>query len=78
MAAHGSSVVVGDLDEVNDRAAAKEIAASSQGRAIFQRVDVTDRISIRAAIDACRRQLGSTEMKVLTTLASTNPSRSFE
>src|SRR6202007_945900 len=40
------------------------IAASHQGRAIFQRVDVTDRASVSAAIDACRRQFGSIKVMV--------------
>ena len=64
LAADGFSVVVADLDEVNGRAAAKEIAASNQGRAIFQRVDVTDRTSVSAAIDACTRQCGSIKVMV--------------
>jgi meso-butanediol dehydrogenase/(S,S)-butanediol dehydrogenase/diacetyl reductase len=53
-----------DLDEVNGRATAKEIAAANQGRAIFQRVDVTDRTSVSAAIDACTRQFGSIKVMV--------------
>jgi meso-butanediol dehydrogenase/(S,S)-butanediol dehydrogenase/diacetyl reductase len=56
--------VVADLDEANGRAAAKEIAAANQGRAIFQRVDVTDRTSVSAAIDACTRQFGSIKVMV--------------
>ena len=59
LAKDGFSVVVADLDEANGRAAAKEIAAANQGRAIFQRVDVTDRRSVSAAIEACTRQFGS-------------------
>ena len=64
LAADGFSVVVADLDEANGRAAAKEIAASNQGRVIFQRVDVTDRSSVSAAIDACKRQFGSIKVMV--------------
>jgi meso-butanediol dehydrogenase/(S,S)-butanediol dehydrogenase/diacetyl reductase len=64
LAADGFSVVVADLDEVNGGAAAKEIAASNQDRAIFQRVDVTDRTSVSAAIDACTRQFGSIKVMV--------------
>ena len=64
LAADGFSVVVADLDEANGRAAAKEIAASNQDRAIFQRVDVTDRTSVSAAIDACTRQFGSIKVMV--------------
>ena len=64
LATDGFSVVVADLDEANGRAAAKEIAASNQGRVIFQRVDVTDRSSVSAAIDACIRQFGSIKVMV--------------
>ena len=42
----------------------RKIAASNQGRAIFQRVDVTDRTSVSAAIDACTRQCGSIKVMV--------------
>jgi len=59
LAADGFSVVIADLDEENGRAAAEEIAGSNQNRAIFQRVDVTNRTSVSAAIDACTRQFGS-------------------
>ena len=64
LAADGFSVVVADLDEVNGRAAAREIAAANQGRTIFEHVDVTDRTSVSAAIDACRRQFGSIKVMV--------------
>jgi meso-butanediol dehydrogenase / (S,S)-butanediol dehydrogenase / diacetyl reductase len=64
LAADGFSVVVADLDEANGRAAAKEIGAANQGRAIFQRVDVTDRASVSAAVDACTRQFGSIKVMV--------------
>ena len=64
LAADGFSVVVADLDEVSGRAAAKEIAAASQGRAIFQRVDVTDRTTVSAAIDACTGEFGSIKVMV--------------
>ena len=75
LAADGFSVVVADLDEVSGRAAAKEIAAASQGRAIFQRVDVTDRSSVSAAIDACIRQFGS--IKVMVNDAGFNKPEAF-
>jgi NAD(P)-dependent dehydrogenase (short-subunit alcohol dehydrogenase family) len=64
LAADGFSVVVADLDEAKGRAAAQEIAASNQGRAIFQRVDVTKRASVSAAVDACARQFGSIKVMV--------------
>ena len=75
LAADGFSVVVADLDEENGRAAAKEIAAANQNRAVFQRVDVTDRTSVSAAIDACTRQFGTIKVRS-TTLASTSRNRS--
>jgi meso-butanediol dehydrogenase / (S,S)-butanediol dehydrogenase / diacetyl reductase len=64
LAADGFSVVIADLDEAKGRAAAEEIAASNQGRAIFQRVDVTQRSSVSAAIDACARQFGSIRVMI--------------
>jgi meso-butanediol dehydrogenase / (S,S)-butanediol dehydrogenase / diacetyl reductase len=68
LAKDGFSVVVADLDEANGCAAAKEIAAASQGRATFQRVDVTDRASVSAAIEACTRQFGSIKVFPVSTL----------
>ena len=59
LAKDGFSVVIGDLDEANGRAAAKEIAAANKGRAIFQRVDVTDRRSVRTPISYCGPTKGS-------------------
>lgn len=64
LAADGFSVVVADLDETNGRAVANDIAASNQGRAIFQRVDVTDRTSVSAAIAACVHQFGLVKVMV--------------
>jgi meso-butanediol dehydrogenase / (S,S)-butanediol dehydrogenase / diacetyl reductase len=56
--------VIADLDEANGRAAAGEIAAANQGRTIFQHVDVTDRRSVSATIDACKRQFGAIKVMV--------------
>src|SRR5215475_11459439 len=64
LAADGFPVVIADLDEVKGRAVASEIAAAAGGKAIFHRVDVTDRASVRAAIDACKRQFGSIKVMV--------------
>jgi meso-butanediol dehydrogenase/(S,S)-butanediol dehydrogenase/diacetyl reductase len=64
LAADGFSVVIADLDEANGRAAAAEIGVSNQGRTIFHRVDVTDRASVGAAIEACTRQFGSIKVMV--------------
>ena len=62
--ADGFSVVIADLDEVKGRAVAKEIAAANGGNAIFHRVDVTDRTTVRDAIDACAKQFGSIRVMV--------------
>ncbi len=64
LAADGFSVVIADMDEANGRAAAEDIAAANQGRATFQRVDVTDRSSVRSAVEACERQFGSIKVMV--------------
>jgi meso-butanediol dehydrogenase / (S,S)-butanediol dehydrogenase / diacetyl reductase len=64
LAKDGFSVVVADIDEANGRAAAADIAVASHGRAIFQRVDVTDRRSVSAAIEACTRKFGSIKVMV--------------
>ena len=63
LAMDGFSVVIADLDEAKGSAAAKEIAATGGG-ASFYRVDVTDRASVRGAIDACKRQFGSIKVMV--------------
>jgi len=62
--ADGFSVVIADLDEARGPAVAKEIAAANGGEAIFHRVDVTDRASVRDAIDACTKQFGSIRVMV--------------
>jgi len=64
LAADGFSVVIADLDEANGRAVAEQIAATNKSGAIFQRVDVTDRTSVSAAIDTCTRQFGSIKVMV--------------
>jgi len=63
LATDGFPVVIADLDEARGSAVASEIAAAN-GTAIFHRVDVTDRASVRAAIDACRRQFGAIKVMV--------------
>ena len=75
LAKDGFSVVLADLDEANGRVAAAEIAAANNDRAIFQRVDVTDRRSVSAAIEACTRQFGS--IKVMVTNAGFNKPEPF-
>jgi meso-butanediol dehydrogenase/(S,S)-butanediol dehydrogenase/diacetyl reductase len=63
LATDGFPVVIADLDEARGSAVAREIAAAN-GKAIFHRVDVTDRASIRAAIDLCKRQFGAIKVMV--------------
>jgi meso-butanediol dehydrogenase / (S,S)-butanediol dehydrogenase / diacetyl reductase len=64
LVADGFSVVVADLDETKGRATAEEIAATNKGGAIFQSVDVTDRKSVSAAVEACVRQFGSIKVMI--------------
>jgi meso-butanediol dehydrogenase/(S,S)-butanediol dehydrogenase/diacetyl reductase len=64
LATDGFSVVLADVDEARGSASAREIADANGGRAIFHRVDVTDRKSVRTAIDACRNQFGSIKVMV--------------
>jgi len=63
LATDGFSVVIADLDEARGSAVAKEIAGAN-GTAIFHRVDVTDRASVRAAIDLCKHQFGAIKVMV--------------
>lgn len=64
LAADGFSIVIADLDEVKGPAVAEEIAATHGGGAIFHRVDVTNRASVRAVIEVCKRHFGSIKVMV--------------
>src|SRR5690349_11740018 len=64
LAADGFSIVIADLDEAKGNAAAQEIGNAHGGKAIFHRVDVTDRSSVRGAIDACRHEFGAIKVMV--------------
>jgi meso-butanediol dehydrogenase/(S,S)-butanediol dehydrogenase/diacetyl reductase len=75
LASDGFAIVVADLDEAKGSAAAKEIAATNGGKAIFQRVDVTDRASVRAAIETCKNQFGT--LKVMVNNAGFNKPEPF-
>jgi meso-butanediol dehydrogenase/(S,S)-butanediol dehydrogenase/diacetyl reductase len=75
LAADGFPVVIADLDAVKGAAVAKEIAAAKGGAAIFHRVDVTDRASVRDAIDACTKQFGA--LKVMVNNAGFNKPEPF-
>lgn len=53
----GYGVVIADIDEAAGRIAAESINAED-GRAIFCKVDVTDRSSVKEAIKACEKVYG--------------------
>jgi meso-butanediol dehydrogenase/(S,S)-butanediol dehydrogenase/diacetyl reductase len=53
----GYGVVIGDIDAAAGEAAAKVIEAEG-GRAIFCKLDVTDRASVAAAIKTCAAEYG--------------------
>lgn len=63
LAQNGFGVVVADLDEKNGGAVVEEVAAQG-GRAVFSKVDVTDRASVRAAVAICRSNFGSIKVMV--------------
>jgi meso-butanediol dehydrogenase/(S,S)-butanediol dehydrogenase/diacetyl reductase len=75
LALDGFAIVIADLDEAKGPAAAKEIGATNGGKAIFQRVDVTDRASVRAAIETCKNQFGT--LKVMVNNAGFNKPEPF-
>jgi meso-butanediol dehydrogenase/(S,S)-butanediol dehydrogenase/diacetyl reductase len=63
LATDGFSIVVADLDDRNGALVAKGIGAAG-GKAIFKKVDVTDRKSVQAAVDTCRKQFGSIKIMI--------------
>src|SRR5690606_3944372 len=48
----GFAVIIADLNEALGRETAAELAGETGGRLEFIRVDVTDRASVRAAVEA--------------------------
>jgi 3-oxoacyl-[acyl-carrier protein] reductase len=62
-AAEGAAVVIADINEEAGRASAEAIA-SRGGKAIFQRLDVTDKASAAAAVEATLAQLGRLDIHV--------------
>jgi meso-butanediol dehydrogenase/(S,S)-butanediol dehydrogenase/diacetyl reductase len=60
----GFSVVVADLNEDMGQQAAEEISGQGPGKAIFRRVDVTDRKTVHAAVEDCRKQFGGLKVMV--------------
>jgi meso-butanediol dehydrogenase/(S,S)-butanediol dehydrogenase/diacetyl reductase len=61
LAADGFGIVIADVNEQLGTKAAGEIGA---GKAVFKKVDVTDRASVRAAIEECRKHFGSIKVMV--------------
>ncbi len=57
-AAEGAMVVIADLDQVRSDAAAAEIVAATQGRAIGIAMDVTDEDSVHAGVEKTIRECG--------------------
>ena len=62
-AAEGAAVVIADINEEAGRASAEAIA-SRGGKAIYQRLDVTDKASAAAAVEATLAQLGRLDIHV--------------
>jgi meso-butanediol dehydrogenase/(S,S)-butanediol dehydrogenase/diacetyl reductase len=61
LAADGFGVVIADI---NADLGAKAVAAMGAGKAVFHKVDVTDRASVRGAVEACRKAFGSIKVMV--------------
>lgn len=59
LVADGFGVVIADVDQAAGEATAEALTAEGGGEAIFVRVDVTDRASVKAAVEACRARFGS-------------------
>lgn len=64
LAADGFSVVVADQNRAGGEKVAAVINAKGQGKAIFQPTDVTQRASVKAAVDACRSNFGSIKLMI--------------
>ncbi|MGM7774709.1 SDR family NAD(P)-dependent oxidoreductase [Arthrobacter sp. KNU-44] len=60
-AGEGANLVIADLDEVAAQGVAREIVEGG-GRAIAVRVDVTDRSSVRAGIEAAVAEFGALDV----------------
>lgn len=64
LVADGFGVVIADVDQQTGEATAQALTAEGGGAAIFARVDVTDRASVKASVEACRARFGSLEVMV--------------
>src|SRR5262245_1173007 len=63
-AAEGATVVIPDVDDKTGTETAKTIGAAGGGKAIFQRLDVTDPKAAAAAVEATLAQLGRLDIHV--------------
>ena len=63
LATDGFGVVVADVDQIMGQKVADEIIAAG-GKAIFCKVDVTDRASVRSAVEACRKAFGHVKVMI--------------
>jgi meso-butanediol dehydrogenase/(S,S)-butanediol dehydrogenase/diacetyl reductase len=64
LVADGYGVVIADVDEATGQATAEALTAAGGGAAMFARVDVTDRTSVRAAIEACETRFGTLNVMI--------------
>jgi meso-butanediol dehydrogenase/(S,S)-butanediol dehydrogenase/diacetyl reductase len=63
LAQDGFGIVIADLNETLGKEVVDNIA-SAGGQAIFRKVDVTDRQSVREAVGACRKTFGSVRVMI--------------
>ncbi len=75
-AAGGAAVAIGDIDEAAAMTTAAELAIQAPGQVIGMRLDVTDRASFAAFLDAVEEKLGA--LDVLVNNAGIMPTGAFE
>jgi NAD(P)-dependent dehydrogenase (short-subunit alcohol dehydrogenase family) len=73
-AAEGASVMIADIDDANGERVVREIVAAG-GKAIYRRVDVTDRAAVRKMVHDAEATLGG--LGILFNNAMTNPSADY-
>ncbi|WP_284944632.1 SDR family oxidoreductase [Acidisoma cladoniae] len=64
LVADGFGVIIADVDQTAGEATAAALTAEGGGEAVFVRVDVTDRASVKAAVEACRARFGSLRVMI--------------
>jgi NAD(P)-dependent dehydrogenase (short-subunit alcohol dehydrogenase family) len=73
-AAEGANVMIADIDDANGERVVREIVAAG-GKAIYRRVDVTDRAAVRKMVHDAEATLGG--LGILFNNAMTNPSADY-